>query len=286
MKQKKTDRHYYKGLYKHKCLCSDPRCEDAWKRWVDLNDDRRCGFVQLHLAPLEENTASQQAEMRWLGVVYHHIVGFGTKVPRRAGASDQTRTYVAFHHWNPALLQPNNKGPVSLTTIAMGKTLGYSNSDRLPAETIEEAGYFAAPNYIYERMNIDLEIAERSALIDSEISPASAVSVAPQRKTPRQRKVDHLIRQAEFDPESTAVALLATKDELEHLHIDFERLKMENERLEQENGELRDNLESIANVFREVGLNRITFSSDAWHEKYPCAANVLFGFRTWKSTKA
>lgn len=63
------------------------------------------------------------------------------------------------------------------------------------------------------------------------------------------------------------------------LESEVAKLKCSKEDLEEE-------LESMRKVFAEGGITRQTFSSDSWHASHKGAANLLFGWRSWDTTKA
>lgn len=180
-----TDCHICKKFIQRTCICLDGKCLTNWKRWVDLDDDTRCGFVTLPLAPKKQNTPLGKAKMAFLGVACRHLHGNGATVPERNG---DTRSCVAHHHCDPTLLQPNDNGPVPVVEKKQGQHLCFTDSDKLPAEDVVENGHFAAPNHAMTNVDMDLRAAERSAGIKQEDSPVSAVH----RKMPREREVERL----------------------------------------------------------------------------------------------
>ena len=187
MEERRSDYHCYKNFVQRTCLCSDDRCLLNWKRWVDLHDDKRCGFITLPLVPKIKNTPLGRAKMAFLGAVYRHLRGNGFVVPERDGDS---RFYVAYHHFHPSLLHPKNKGPVSIVDSKQGEDLNFTESDKLPATDVVESGCFAAPNYVMANIELDLRAEERSAGINQEDSSLPAAS----RKLPWEREMERLER--------------------------------------------------------------------------------------------
>ena len=167
-----SDYHIYKNFIQCTCLCLDDDCLPNWKRWVNLANEKCCGFLTLPLTPKKKETALGKAKMVFLGVVYQHLHGNGTTVPERSG---ETQFYVAYHHFHPSLLQLNNLGPVSVVSLEQGKELIFTDSDKLPAKSVIEHGYFPAPNYVMTNVELDLRAKERSAGINQQDCSAHSV---------------------------------------------------------------------------------------------------------------
>jgi len=271
---------YYNGTLLRVCLCPNPNCKSLVKRWIDLGDNKRCGYHMLPAVPKKQETHRGCAIVAYLKVVYRHIFGNGTRIPERQ--NNKTRYYLAYHHFDSTILLPDNGGPMPIVDSSTATKLGFMESDRLPAESVAEKGFFAAPSYRLKEVEADLRIAERLAGINQNDTLANPAA----RKPPAERELEQLIRQFSLNPRETASAFLVARAEVQEQRDLIQKLEAEKNQLAQQNEALQQELESTAEVFINSGISRSSFTSDSWHTEHPNAANFLFGWKNWKSTKS
>ena len=202
-----NDPHYYKNRHRRQCLCGDERCAEYWKRWIDLNDDKRAGYLMLPVNPIERNTPLQKAMYGFLGVVYRHLHGNGVRVPDRTRSANHSPLFVAYHHFHPAILQENQTGPVPVVDSRTADMLGFMDSDKLLRHDVTESGYYAAPSFPLPLVLEDLLKEERihgipQVVVEptvegkSDLSTKGSVASAS-RTSPEEREMDRLMRQVQ-----------------------------------------------------------------------------------------
>jgi len=137
-KARRGDYQSYGGFRRRHCICSyGDECTAAWKSFVDAKDNRRCGYFYVR------SSTSVMASVKHREVIYAHL--FPKRVKDKPPAPQGHDEYVAYHHFDPSILQDNNAGPIKEVTAEQATPIGLQRSDQHPGKHI----YFPAPNYPY-----------------------------------------------------------------------------------------------------------------------------------------
>ena len=315
MNEKAAARRKVSGIVLRPCICRRATCVPVVKEWIRLKDDRRCGYLRLPAYSTKDT--DRGAFVRDLHRVFtdhalpkvyvpasiRHVTPFSEKNENRQ--EDQNTTpnstkskqylYVAFHHFDPRVLSPGNKGPPTEVTPTVAKALGLHDSDRIKYGPQKEQ-FYCSPNYSWNAGTlIDLKVAGGIVPVDggsSYVLPcrplpaAMQTPVAPPRRDPEDRRHDANVRRAAQCPEP----FVCEYEELERALIITRNLlktkEAENEDLQTRLNKKADELtKAIADQKKyQAGLSRANILSDEWHEKNDGAAMHLFGL-TWNDFK-
>lgn len=101
-KHRNDQKNYYKGVLKRYCICPNPKeCGQAFRNFVDIGDNKRCGYHRLSSASGKGPAGMEAARQR--ANAYHHLRGASTAAPIIKGPDDHK--YVGFWHYHPSVLQ-------------------------------------------------------------------------------------------------------------------------------------------------------------------------------------
>ena len=227
-----------------------------------------------------------------LGVVYRHLESNGARVPDRNFANYKAVYFVAYYHFNPSILQDDNKGPIPVVDDVTEGRLYFTDSDRLPSDVIEN-GYYPAPNHTLKKIKLDLEVAERSHMFPVPAIPVGssnelAVASVPgtNRRSPAEREKERLVLQLVNKPGDVVEDLLSARRQIAELEFENYSLREQNNSLTKNVEKLEGKVKELAELYRKAGLDRVSIFSDEWHEAYPGAAQFLYGFPSWKASRA
>jgi len=126
-----------------RCICGQNKvCRKYMRKWYSCKDSLRCGYCPLPAYnPNEEDCLSNRVR----DVMFHYLVGpevamsRSRSFPMNASSFESTESsinygedsdtdnlieYVAFHHFHPMVLQPNNVGPVQFVDANQAEEIG------------------------------------------------------------------------------------------------------------------------------------------------------------------
>ena len=168
---KRGDPNVYHGVRLESCLCNSPDCKGLVRRWIDLNDNIRCGYLRLPLHHVAK-TSFARYKNHVRDLAYHHLISHGSFAPR---TSSQVYQFVAYHHYHPSMLQGNNQGPPETVDGKFARDIGrMTNRDRV--EGNKQDMYHAVPNYSLLDVKCDLQNAEAHATLQAAmVTPGSSM---------------------------------------------------------------------------------------------------------------
>ncbi|MEM1010499.1 MAG: hypothetical protein AAGJ35_16010, partial [Myxococcota bacterium] len=151
------NRHVYKGVTRRTCLCGQKECFPLWKQWIDLGDKKRCGYYRLGWAPCRDTPRALE-RFHHRDVMYMHLLGM--KAPRFT-KDDPKRTvkqFIAYHHFPPALLMDDNKGPLRYVPPEIATKIDTFTEDDKFKFTEDKKHYFhPIPSYTFVDMEMELK---------------------------------------------------------------------------------------------------------------------------------
>ena len=153
-------RHTYKGILRRTCLCGMKECFQRWKAWIDLCDSKRQGYYRVGWASFKQTPMARE-RTHHRDVLYMHLLGESSP---RYDKDDPKRTqkhFIAFHHFDPLILQDDNKGPMNYVPPELAtKVEGYTERDRVLFIHQYQDHFHPLPNYREERQEADLQSAQ------------------------------------------------------------------------------------------------------------------------------
>jgi len=149
------------------CVCGERDCLRYMKRWMNLQDDLRCGFFVVPSnikSDHGENDKRKQFNARIRDLVYHYLrsnqAACQSTVAPDVNQNNVIHKFVAYHHFHPSILYPGNRGPVMLLTSEVARELDLHDRRNYIFDGDYEGMYLCAPNYSWQKVFMDLESAE------------------------------------------------------------------------------------------------------------------------------
>jgi len=282
------------GYRVQKCICKHSECYEIWKSWVMLKDTHRCGY---YLIPKHSKFPTEHGKTKndHRNAIYFHLFGPRNYAP---DCENESKKYVAFHHFPIAFLCKDNKGPLECINSTTAIDHGLGDHDQIRSKDSKERHYFPVPSHPWacvKRNLIDTQ-AMLQRLSPIEIpSPTfkvqSAALITPDaRTTPEEKKRCALLRNIQHDPEGIASHIERIEKELTQTREQLKIMKACATSKESEINKLSETLgllkiETSTKKEGLSGLSRSSLTSDLWHSQHPNAASFLFGFVTWNDTK-
>jgi hypothetical protein len=212
-------RHTYKGILRRTCLCGKKECFQRWKAWIDLCDSRRQGYYRVGWASFKQTPMARE-RTHHRDVLYMHLLGHASP---RYDKDDPKRTqkhFIAFHHFDPSILQEDNKGPMNYVPPDMAsKVVGYTERDRVQFIHQYQDHFHPVPNYAEESQEADLQSAQANKY--------ERVKDIVEKFQSNPKEAADEVYALEVDLQKAQKDLLLSKQELEGLQREHEALQQE-----------------------------------------------------------
>jgi hypothetical protein len=188
------------GFHVQKCICDHLKCYEIWKSWVLLKDTHRCGYYFYR---------SWKNKKDHRDAIYFHLFGPRNYAP---DSDNESKKYVAFHHFPIAFLRENNKGPLEYLPSTMVIDCGLDKHDQIRSKGSKKGYFFPVPSHPWACIESDLRgtQAKVQRLSPMEFSSLtfnfqSASLITPDsHTTPEERKRCALLRHIPNDPEGNS----------------------------------------------------------------------------------
>jgi hypothetical protein len=212
-------RHTYKGILRRTCLCGKKECFQRWKAWIDLCDTKRQGYYRVGWASFKQTPMARE-RTHHRDVLYMHLLGHASP---RYDKDDPKRTnkhFIAFHHFDPSILQEDNKGPMNYVPPDIAsKVVGYTERDRVQFIHQYQDHFHPVPNYSEESQEADLQSAQASKY--------ERVKDIVEKFQSNPKEAADEVYALEVDLQKAQKDLLLSKQELEELQREHEALQQE-----------------------------------------------------------
>lgn len=295
-KRRSSEHNYYKGIRKRPCICLDKEeCNRAFHNFVDAKDGKRCGYLHLPSATEYKNAAADATGFR--KVVCHHLYSNTTNSLPKHGKSD----YIGFWHFNPDILEDDNKGPLDEVDGNVAKALGFSRSD---VKNEKRKTYYPAPSYTHWKRDAESAQATmdpvqhyffQEGTDGSDESDDSDDSFVGMKKS--NHRAPSFVREVQATQHWVElVGTLAASIEIVNLRHELDvtqqMLSMANKRADRLAAELKDKEKKLARALemeheleKMGGLTRKNATCPKWHERHPSYAKHFWGLGSYDHTK-
>ena len=296
---KRNGIHPITGLEVSNCVCPWPtECRDIMWRYAEIGDAAMFPYFRLPRHPKKGDTPTGRHVIQLRGNIMHHLYGQDSN-DIKDGMKGGGHKYISLLHFRPEIRpiltncnesKKQNKWRVPLD---VGKQCGLTKADETKVkDTYGNApgtAFMPSPTVRLDEARLEIAEAERQYSIRrAAMNPTSHIDTGVQigRKSPKERELDVLTREATANPRVVALRLqdreaenCALKKELADLK---KKLDAREEAHKKEMGQLNDRLTSELLL---TGLNRRSLLSNEYHEKKPWLSKHFFG-KPWGEHKA
>jgi hypothetical protein len=276
------------GLLVRNCVCvTSAQCRAIMRRYAAMDDEGMCRYVGLPNFPKKDSTPTGQHIIQVRENFMHHLFGHGSN-DIKDDLKLKKSVRIALHHFHPLirpfLVEEKEKFKLDRYRIpfSVGRQCGLTEADlcSIPATQEGHKTFITSPSFRLRESLAELKEAERefARRLPAGENSNTNIPIVSGRKTPRDRMLEQLAREAEADPMKAAIRQHDMAEEIRELK---EQLKKSKEDSAAEKEKLKEDfVEQKARLVDELvhsGLNRKSILSEKYHKDKPWVSKFFFG---------